>query len=134
MSQFNKSVAAKSDIGNMGKHKQQLRQMESLFVPRKNSIEIKSIDPNDCNIHGGRRESNSPIAGLHSKRDSVSASINGGLGKRDSVDGDRDTNGENIAYRSRASVDRDTGPATGDTYAWLMRRRSSGSRANDGNR
>lgn len=105
--------------------------MESLFsVPRRNSIEIKSLDPNDCNIHGGRRES----SGLHSKRDSVSSTVNGGHGKRDSVDGDRDTNGDHGAYRARASVDRDTGPATGDTYAWLMRRRSSGAKSSDGNR
>lgn len=117
----------------MGKHKQQLRQIEALFVPnRKGSIEfagvVESRESEDCDIHRNRRGSGGSIVALSQKRDSLN-----GIGKRSSIDGQHETNGSHSSYRTRESVDRESTPATGDTYSWLMRRRSS-TKSNDGNR
>lgn len=119
----------------MGKNKQQLRQIDALFAPRRNSIEIKSTDPKDCDIHKNRRESSVSLSGVHPKRDSLGSALNGGghsLSKRDSIE-EEDID-KHVTHKHRESVDRETAPATADTYAWLMRRRSSGTKATDGNR
>lgn len=113
----------------MVKNKQQLRQIEALFAPRKNSVELTGVvetkHTDDCNVHGNgsRRGSSGSIL---SRRDSLSVdrSIGNTTVKRSSVI-DEEQNGDVAVYRRRESVERETTPGSGDTYSWLMRRRSS---------
>lgn len=124
----------------MGKNKQQLRQIEALFVPRKNSVElagvVESTSTEDCNVHGNRRGSGGSITGLLQKRDSltVGSQLGNSTVKRSSVI-DEETNGDVAVFRRRESVERESTPSAGDTYSWLMHRRSSSASKNgDANR
>lgn len=114
----------------MVKNKQQLRQIEALFVPRQNSVELAGVvetkSTDDCNVHGNRRGSGGSASALLHKRDSLSIDRNLGNStvKRTSVI-DEETNGDAAVYRRRESLERETTPGAGDTYSWLMHRRSS---------